>query len=91
MSASTDFLVPPAQRLIQNLLRTLHWPLLVGLLLSAVLLSLTTGRYSLTTGQILQVIWDAAHGLESVGATDLQKAFRCLRHVHGLGEGAGAG
>ena len=39
MSASTDFLVPPAQRLIQNLLRTLHWPLLVGLLLSAVLLT----------------------------------------------------
>ena len=69
MSASTDFLVPPAQRLIQNLLRTLRWPLLVGLLLSVVLLGLTTGRYSLTTGQILQVLWDAAHGLED-GSVD---------------------
>lgn len=64
MSVSVQLCTPPARGLTMNLLRTLHWPLLASLLAAAMLTGLAVGRYDLGLSQILQVLWDAALGIE---------------------------
>lgn len=56
----------PAQNMTPGiLLRALHWPMLIVLVIAAMLTGLMVGRYPLTVNQILQVLWDAAQGMEN--------------------------